>query len=324
MKKHKKRFLIGTAVAAGAVALGALYHATAKHFVGLALDRNLPKTAGNNPSRLMGSDNLSDILATITEASNRLQEQPMETVEITSHDGLKLVGHLHTCEAPKRIIIAMHGWRSCWSQDFGGISNFWHDNDCCVLYAEQRGQGESEGEYMGFGLLERFDCLTWIRYISQRFGQNISIYLAGISMGATTTLMTTGFEDLPDNLCGVMADCAFTSPHAIWKHVAENNLHIPYGLYDAVASEMCRRKIQVSSKDYSCVDAMQVCKVPVLFIHGTDDHFVPIEMTYENYKACAAPKRLLVVPGAEHGMSYLVDPVGYETTVKQFWDEFDN
>ena len=44
-------------------------------------------------------------------------------------------------------------------------------------------------------------------------------------------------------------------------------------------------------------------------------------MTYENYKACAASKQLFIVPGAEHGMSYLVDKDGYETAVKQFWDK---
>jgi hypothetical protein len=50
----------------------------------------------------------------------------------------------------------MHGWRSSWSHDFGIIAPFWHDNDCCVLFAEQRGQGLSGGNYMGFGMLGIF------------------------------------------------------------------------------------------------------------------------------------------------------------------------
>ncbi len=322
MKRKTKKIIIGAAIAAATVAIGKLYHTSAKHFVGMALDRKIPKSAKNAPSKLMGSKDLSDILNVISQASEKLRCQSFETVEIKSHDGLKLVGHWHACENPKRVIIAMHGWRSTWSRDFGGISGFWQENDSCVLYVEQRGQGESDGEYMGFGLLERYDCLEWIHYVNERTDGRLPIYLAGLSMGATTVLMCAGF-DLPRTVHGIMADCGFTSPHAIWKHVAESNLHIPYGLYDAVASDMCRKKIQVGSKDYSCVDAMKQCKVPVLFIHGTDDHFVPIEMTYENYKACAAPKRLLVVPGAEHGMSYLVDQQGYETAVKSFWREFD-
>ena len=68
---------------------------------------------------------------------------------------------------------------------------------------------------------------------------------------------------------------------------------------------------------------MKECKIPVLFVHGTDDKFVPVEMTYENYKACAAPKRLLIVPGAEHGMSYLINREEYQKTVLNFWRDFD-
>ena len=60
-----------------------------------------------------------------------------------------------------------------------------------------------------------------------------------------------------------------------------------------------------------------------MLVHGTDDHFVPVEMTYENYKACASPKKLLIVPGADHGMSHFLEPKRYEDAVKAFWAEHD-
>ena len=77
------------------------------------------------------------------------------------------------------------------------------------------------------------------------------------------------------------------------------------------------------AKDYSTIDAMKKCNVPVLFIHGTEDTFVPIEMTYENYKACTSYKELIVVPGAGHGMSYFTDKAKYEKAVTSFWESFD-
>ena len=98
---------------------------------------------------------------------------------------------------------------------------------------------------------------------------------------------------------------------------------MPFGLYSKAAKDICEKRIQMSSDSYSTTEALSNCTVPVLFIHGTDDNFVPIEMTYENYKACVSEKRLFVVPGAKHGMSYLVDKDGYETAVKQFWNDFD-
>lgn len=323
MKKSTKNFLIGAGVAtASAAVLGVAHHYTTKYLMKLALDREGPKSAAKDKEKLMSSSDMSETVATIMNAAQNLESKEHEQVEITAQDGTYLIGHWYYPEDAKRIIVAMHGWRSTWSQDFGAIAPFWFDNDCAVLFAEQRGQGNSGGEYMGFGLLERYDCLDWINWVNERTEGKLPIYLGGVSMGATTILMTAGFE-LPENVRGIVADCAFTSPHAIWKHVVENNFHLPYGLYSRAAKDICEKRIQVPSDSYSTTKALAKCKVPVLFIHGTDDNFVPIEMTYENYKSCASDKRLFIVPGAEHGMSYLVDKVGYETAVKQFWDDYD-
>ncbi len=323
MNKNTKNILIAAGVTALSVAaIGGIYHLTVKSMMKLALDRKEPMIMNKGRERLMGSEELSVIMGKLMDASEKLESQEHEIIEITADDGVKLVAHWYPCKNAKRIIIAMHGWRSEWSRDFGIISDFWHKNGCSVLYAEQRGQGDSGGDYMGFGLLERYDCLQWINWVQDNTSAELPIYLAGVSMGATTVLMTAGFE-LSERIHGIMADCGFTSPHAIWKHVVQNNLKIPFGIYSAVADELCRRKIQVGSKDYSCAQALENSAVPVLFIHGTDDNFVPVEMTFENYKACKAHKRLLVVPGADHGMSYLVDTSGYENAMKDFWADFD-
>ena len=176
---------------------------------------------------------------------------------------------------------------------------------------------------MGFGLAERYDCLDWINWINRRTGGKEDIYLCGVSMGASTVLMAGGLN-LPRNVRGIIADCGYTSPVAIWKHVARNHLHLSYGVCGGPAGRRAKKKISMAVDSETCPHALSRCCVPVLFIHGTDDHFVPVEMTYENYKACAAPKRLLVVPGAEHGMSYLVDRAGYESAVKGFLADCDS
>ncbi|MBP3701251.1 MAG: alpha/beta hydrolase, partial [Lachnospiraceae bacterium] len=118
-------------------------------------------------------------------------------------------------------------------------------------------------------------------------------------------------------------DCGFTSPKEIWKHVTEKGLHLSYHRRDPLANNICRKKIQMGNQDYSTLDALEQNQVPVLFIHGSDDDFVPIEMTYENFKKCKAEKRLLVVPGAGHAMSYYTDKKRYEETVLDFWADFD-
>lgn len=325
MNENAKKLLIGSGIAVAAAAgAAAISGVLAGKLVKTALDREPPKTNRKAEKRLAGSfgyDGRFDEY--IAAASEKLRESGCERVEITAGDGVRLVGHLRRSENAKRLIIAMHGWRSSWSYDFGGVSDFWHDNGCSVLYAEQRGQGESGGEYMGFGLIERYDCLDWVRWANENGFSGLPVYLCGISMGASTVLMAAGLE-LPGNVCGIMADCGYTSPYAIWKHVVENNLHLLYGgIPSAVADDICRRKIRMGAREYSCTDAMRECKVPVLFVHGTDDRFVPVEMTYENYKACASPKRLVIVPGAGHGMSYLVDKEACQRAHLEFWRDFD-
>lgn len=325
VNKTAKSALIGSGIAvAGAAAMGAVSHRITGYLMKVAMDRELPNIRHMEMARaqLCGMADADVFFKALERMGEKLRDGSCETVEIGSYDGEKLVGHLHRCEEPRRIIIAMHGWRSSWWRDFGIISDFWHDNHCTVLYVEQRGQNNSGGNYMGFGLTERFDCLEWAKWVDEQFGADIPIYLAGVSMGATTVLMASGL-DLPANVRGIIADCGFTSPDAIWRHVATHNLHLLYALRSAAVSSICRKKIHMGADEYSTLAAMEKNRVPVLFIHGTDDHFVPVEMTYENYKACAAPKRLLVVPGADHGMSYLLDPAGYQGAMVDFWNTFD-
>lgn len=325
MKKSVKKVLIGGGVAVGTlVAAGAWSYAITKKLVEIALDRKEDETVEESKKHIAGNPETSAFIKVQENAAEKLESSSHDIVEIAARDGIKLAGHWQFCKNPKRIMIAMHGWRSSWARDFGLIADFFYNNDCHVLYVEQRGQNNSGGDYMGFGLTERYDCLEWANWIStqEEYGE-LPIYLCGVSMGASTVLMAAGFE-LPSNVHGIIADCGYTSPHAIWKHVVENNLRLYYDdMMSSIADEMCRAKIQIGSKDYSCPDALAECKVPVLFIHGTDDDFVPVEMTYENYKACTSQKRLLIVPGAGHGMSYVIDRKSYEQEVKRFWKDFD-
>ena len=312
----KKGLIIG---AAGSAICVLWHHLLTKKMMQLAMDRVAPQDRSNGKMRVSGSPEMIETTEIVKKAAGQLEICGCDVVEITAHDGISLIGHWCPCEEPKRTIVAMHGWRSSWSHDFGLIADFWRNNHCSVLYAEQRGQNNSGGDHMSLGLLERYDCLAWTNWINEKTGKSIPIYLAGVSMGATSVLMASELE-LPDNVFGIAADSAFTSLHAIWKHVSESNLHIPYALHKTGADRMCKKRIQMDADAASTTEALKHCQIPVLFVHGTDDHFVPVEMTYENYKACTSEKRLLIVPGADHCMSYLVGKSTYERIAKEFWE----
>ena len=305
MGERTRHFLIGSGILAAGVSAASLM--TTKYMVDIALSREKPKVASrllkNQLQRFAGGERF---LQQLEQQGQVLLHTPHKTVSISARDGEQLVGHWFGHKDAKRVIVAMHGWRSSWNRDFGIIAPFWRENGCSVLYPEQRGQGSSGGQYMGFGMMERYDCLEWVRWVNRRCGEEMPVYLAGVSMGASTVLMASEL-DLPGNVRGILADCGFTSADDIWRHVARNNLHISYNLRGSIADSLCKKRIHMGAKDCSTTQALKNCRLPVLFAHGTEDHFVPVEMTYRNYGACSAPKRLLIVPGADHGMSFLVD-----------------
>lgn len=314
--------LVGSGITAAVMVLAesARYRA-ADYLVRLALAREIPPHPPGAGRWLSGCTIDDALLKKVADAGKVLSARPHEVIRLQSRDGTLLVGHWMPVCKPKRVIIAMHGWRSAWDHDFGMIADFLQTNGCSVLYAEQRGQGGSGGAHMGFGLTERYDCLDWVDWVNRKFQNRLPVYLCGISMGASTVLMAGGL-DLPPNVRGILADCGFTSAVGIWKHVAKQ-AHLAYPVYGGTAGRLAKKRLCVAMDSDSCPQSLARCRVPVLFVHGTEDHFVPIAMTFENYQACAAPRRLFVVPGAEHGMSYLTDPQGYENAVKSFWEEFD-
>lgn len=318
----KKRY-IGAALLAAAGVGAMVSMGITTRLVRYAMDRDVPEMMKKKRQQQEDISGISAVEEQREAFSRAWLERPSTQVEIVGRDGERLVGHWFPNENARRIIVAMHGWRSSWSRDFGMIADFWYNSDCSLLFVEQRGQNNSGGAYITFGLMERYDCHSWVEWVNAyQNPHGLPIYLAGISMGATTVLMSTGL-DLPDNIHGVIADCGFTSPNDIWRYVVTKLLHLSYGLRGHIANSICKKRIQIGSMDYSTVKAMERARVPILFVHGTDDKLVPISMTYENYKACRAPKRLLVVPGAGHGMSYHADRAGYESAVCNFFADFD-
>ena len=322
MKKSSKNILIGSGIAAGAVsAAAAISHGVTKKMASIAIDRPVPKVSEKAAERVTGTGADSDFSKIRRDAANQLAAREHEIVEITAKDGVHLVGHWFCRDAAKRTIVAMHGWRSSWVDDFGIISDFWLRSGCNVLFAEQRGQNNSGGDYIGFGLLERYDCADWTFWVQEQC--SLPIYLCGISMGAATVLMASALP-LAENVRGIMADCGFTSPHAIWEHVAKDSLRLHYnGWRRKTVDAICNQNLNGESAYFSCEDALRVCTLPVLFVHGSDVQFVPVEMTYQNYKACSSEKRLLIVPGAGHGQSYIIEPEKYEAETQKFWSDFD-
>ncbi len=250
-----------------------------------------------------------------------MREHCEEHVKILSYDGLALSALYIPAEVekPKGTCIVFHGYRSLATVDFAPEVEFLHGLGYRLLAPYQRSHGESQGKYITYGVKERFDCLEWANYIDSRFpGEDI--FLMGISMGSATVMMAADL-DLPKNVRGIVADCGFTSPWEIMRHVSRRDYNLPsfplLNLVDLFAR--CRAKYGLKEADSR--QALRKAKVPVLFLHGQEDDFVPVSMTRENYSACASEKELYLVPGAGHAQSFATDPKGCGEKIAAFLEK---
>lgn len=239
---------------------------------------------------------------------------------VVSYDGKRLHATFLPQENAKGTILLFHGYRSCWQIDFGASFSYYYDTlGYQLLLVDQRAHGQSEGKYLTFGVRERYDVISWVTYLSQMLGREHPIYLGGLSMGATTVLMVSCFE-FPANVRGITADSGFTSPYEIAKSVLRrDHPHLPiwpllgfYGLFTRLFAGY-------SLRGGSTLDAVRESRYPILFIHGTGDSFVPCEMTKRAFEACTGEKQLVLVEGAEHGKSYLVDKPRVQRALQTFF-----
>ena len=233
------------------------------------------------------------------------RSQELERVEISAYDGTRLVGQYLYHPQTKGTILLMHGFRSDAYYDFSCAFQAYYALGYSLLCVHQRAHGLSGGQYICYGIKERYDCRDWARYLCDRFGPEHDIFLDGLSMGSSTVLMATSLE-LPKSVRGVIADCGFTSPYEEFKEILKR-MHLPEHPFLDIAEVFSRLMAGFGFRDYSTLEAMRVNTLPVLFLHGEADDFVPMRFSIENYAACQAEKELITVPGAGHGMSYLLD-----------------
>nr|WP_154958990.1 alpha/beta hydrolase [Paenibacillus xylanexedens] len=278
--------------------------------------RRTPKTfLADNPN--LKTEVEDELISTVGDLQ-WLDAQDTKTVTIQSQDGLRLCGiWLPSKNKSAKTVILAHGY-SGKGREMAGFARFYAETlGYHVLMPDDRGHGQSEGEVIGFGWLDRKDYVQWIGWVLGHVGLNTDIVLHGISMGGATVLMTGG-EELPDQVRAIVSDCAYTSVEEELTFQLKQLYKLPPFPFIPVTSLITRWKAGYSFKEASALKQLAKVNVPVLFIHGEADMFVPTEMVYRLYEVCKSEKELLTIPRAGHGTAFQVDRDKYKAVLGAF------
>lgn len=241
-----------------------------------------------------------------------IERVPEKSTEIKSNDGLTLKGFYHENPASEDWVITIHGYRSKHTSMRSYAQSF-YDHGYNVLLPDLRSCGESQGDYLGMGWLDRMDILLWIDWILQR-SPNARIIIHGVSMGGATTMMVSG-EKTPANVIGFIEDCGYTSVWDIFSSELKLRFHLPKFPIMYSANICAKIKAKYLFSEASSIKQLKKSEKPMLFIHGTADDFIPFDMMDIEYQAKAGNNnRKLAAPGAGHGEA--LDVLG-----QTYWDE---
>ena len=292
-------------------------------FFNLAFKRKPPLNKKNAPRIEAESDNTHQTY--FEDSVTWFKAQKQTTLEIVSNDGLNLKASYIECPNSEKLALVIHGWTSN-RYEMGGLAKLYYEMGYSILAPDQRGHGESDGKYYGFGLYESDDMLLWLKKAIDKFHPK-QILITGHSMGGATTMMLSQ-KVLPDEVKCMIEDCGYSSLNEQMACAAKNIM--PKWLHFIIPCVLCTaslisRVLQgYGFPQVDCASAVRACTRPMLFIHGDKDELVPCFMVNTCFDACTSQKELLIVKNAEHAKSIAENRALYKKTVQDFVNKYIN
>ncbi|MBQ7715104.1 MAG: alpha/beta hydrolase [Clostridia bacterium] len=276
----------------------------------------------DRPDEVMFNPNCLPYRDELIEGRKWVKSHELAVYETVSYDGLKLRARYLPAEPLKGIVLMMHGFRSNPLHDFSLAIKEYHEMGIGCFMPYQRAHGDSEGKYLCYGVKERYDVVSWCEFIGKTF-PGVRVLLDGISMGAATVMMAAG-EVLPDFVRCIVADSGYTSPEAIMKSVMKSHVKMsPFPFYYTTAL-YAKLRAHFSFGEASTLDALKKNRLPILIAHGQGDTLVPHSMSEQNYAVAReyCDAEFISVPGAEHGLSFMVDREKYLNAVRKLVNDY--
>lgn len=249
-----------------------------------------------------------------------LETAKTQKISLTTDDGYRLVAEeFVTDKESHKWLLLLHGYTG-WKEEMYQFAYWYNAEGYHIIAPDLRCQGESEGDFIGMGWTDHYDCNMWIDYILSQ-DPDAKIVLHGQSMGAATALMMTGEESLSENVVAVVSDCSYTDAYSMFAEKIEDWFNLPAFPIVDTACIVLKARGGYNLKDASAINAVQNSSTPTLFIHGSDDAMISVQMTKDLYETASCAKKLLIVEGAGHAQSQDKAPDAYYGAIRDFLRE---
>ena len=246
-------------------------------------------------------------------AADRLRAVPHETWTIPGHKGEALKGFYYPNGANgKKIVFLIHGYRSHHIETGGLFYDYYKSRGVDFFCCDHTAHGESEGKFIGFDVWESQDCLRWIDFLREKFGDDIEICLHGFSMGGGTVLQMS--SHCPAQVKFIVSDSGFPSAYASMAHQIGPLYHPLRWINRVVAG--------YDWNDSDVSESLSQSRLPILFVHGQDDKLVPAQCGPALYAGYQGPKDGWFPAKTRHIEAVYTQPEEYARRVDAFLGKY--
>lgn len=252
----------------------------------------------------------------LSETQEWLEKTERRKIQVRTADGYLLTAAEFPAQMGDKWVLLLHGYTG-WKEEMYQFACWYYRQGYSVLVPDLRCQGESEGDFIGMGWTDHYDCELWIAHILEQ-APEAQIVLHGQSMGAATALLMAGSPDVSEHIRAVVSDSAYTSGYEMFGDKITEWFHLPAAFFVDSACLMLKLRGGYNLKDASPVRAVAESGIPTLFIHGDEDRMIDVNMSYELFEAAACEKELFIVEGAGHAQAQDKDPDVYFGKISGF------
>ena len=221
----------------------------------------------------------------------KMKTLPREKFTMASPRGEVLSGFYYPNGAEgKKIAFLVHGYRSDHADTGGMVCDYYLSRGFDLFAVDHTAEGESQGHFIGFDVLESRDCLQWIDFLKEKFGEDIRIVLHGFSMGAATVMQMS--SRCPENVKLIAEDSGYRNARASMAHQI-GPMYGPMRLINRLIAGY-------DWNDSDVTESLSASRIPMLFFHGRDDKLVPFENGPALYELYEGPKDCLFPENTRH------------------------